>query len=1020
MSFIFQEKRVAASAKCWIISLLMFWSFFLSNSSVAQQYTFIPYSIKEGLVQSQVRCVMQDSRGYIWAGTLGGLSKFDGRTFQNFDRNSGLLNNQINCIIELKDGTIAIGSNGSISFINGLGVTSITLEDKYKESTINVLFQDEEVLLIGTENGLLAYSIPERKVVAGSSNYEPLKEKHIKNILRDKSGRLFFLTKEKLWISSNKMAEIFYSPENPETNFFDMIETNNGALWLATKGEGLVSISDNGKTIRNYLDEKALISNTITNLIVTENDELWMTSRFGFFHYDGKSFEAFTEKNGLPTTDVRDILRDRDGNVWLGTYGSGLQKFTGDVFSTYNKEDGLSSDAVMSILQDEHGDMWFSTFDNGICKTADDSIVKFNLKELTSNSRIWTSLRTADNSLWFGSSDGLFRYNKGVFTHYTEADSLSDKLVLSLFEDKERRLWIGTAKGVLYCQDGIFHPVKTKDAPKKRIRAIRQEKGGALWMAGIEGLYKYDGKSFSVYSQRDGLAENSVFCVEVDEFNHVWAGTQNGISLLVGSQFVSIPVDKISGANVINFLKYLKNILWIGTNNGLYSAQVNETTDTQSLKFVQYSLEDGLRSLETNLNSAFMDNGGKLWFGTTEGAVTFSPSELLKRRSADNKAPLITLSNIQINLQNQNWSSLSKNLNPISGLIIDPQFTYKQNHLTFYFTGISTTYPENLEYQFQLEGFDEDWKTIAGINSATYSNLPYRNYVFKVKARNKEGLWSDEVSYALSVKPPFWLTWWFVALEIIVAISIISYIVYNRRKALKEKREKEWFEVKSKMLALEQQSLNSSMNRHFIFNALNSIQYYINRQDRISANRYLSDFAKLIRKNLDNTQENLTTLRDEIERLELYLKLEHMRFKDKFEYHIHVDPTLDLDRVKVPPMLVQPFLENSIWHGLLPKEETGEVKLDIVKNDGRLEFLVTDNGIGIENSLKNKTTTDNHISKGMEITQNRLELIQKSMGLDIELHGPWQFQDDLGNSAGTKVQILLPLNFHELFSDIVV
>jgi len=993
---------------------------FISSNVRAQRYTFIQYSLKEGLVQSQVRCLMQDRHGFIWAGTLGGLSKFDGRIFQNYDRNSGLINNQINCILELSDGTIAVGSNGSVSFINGLGVTSVALEGQWKEATINALFQNEDDLLIGTELGLLSYSLTQKNFASNPISHDELSKEHIKAIFKSTSGRLFFLTKEKLWTDDQKGISVFYAPQNAETNFFDIDETSDGTLWLATKGEGLVSISSDSKVVKNYLDDPQLTSNTLTNLISTPSNELWMTSRFGFFHYDGKNFEGYSENNGLPTPDVRDVLLDRDGNIWLATYGYGLQKFTGDVFSTYNKDDGLSSDAVMSILQDERGDMWFSTFDNGICKTSNDTIVKFNLKELSSNSRIWTSIRTKDNSLWFGSSHGLFRYSNGSFKRYTELDSLNDRLVLSLFEDSEGRIWVGTAKGVTLYENEKFASLKNSDAPKKRIRCIREDKSGAIWLASIEGVYKYENGRFTVYSQKDGLAENSAFCLEVDDYNRIWVGTQNGISLLIGTQFVSIGVDGVSSSNVINFLKYKNQTLWVGTNNGLYSAFANESVSEKNITFIQYSLEDGLRSLETNLNSAFFDNKDRLWFGTTEGAVTLIPDKLIEKRKIVSKAPLISLSKIQINLQDQDWSKTSKDLNPLTGLINNPIFTYRQNHLTFYFTGISTTYPDALEYQFRLEGFDDDWRNVSDRNSATYSNLPYRDFVFQVKAKNKEGVWSEVVAYPFSVKPPFWLTWWFIVLEVLLVSTIVGYIIYNRRKVIKEKREKEWFEVKSKMLALEQQSLNSSMNRHFIFNALNSIQYYINRQDRMSANRYLSDFAKLIRKNLDNTQENLTTLRDEIERLELYLKLEHMRFKDKFDYHVDVDSNLNIDEIKVPPMLVQPFLENSIWHGLLPKEEMGEVRLNIFKNEGRLEFSVTDNGVGIENSLKNKTTADNHISKGMEITQNRLELIRKSMGLNIELRGPWQIQDELGNSKGTKVTILLPLNFHELFSDIVV
>jgi sensor histidine kinase YesM len=141
-----------------------------------------------------------------------------------------------------------------------------------------------------------------------------------------------------------------------------------------------------------------------------------------------------------------------------------------------------------------------------------------------------------------------------------------------------------------------------------------------------------------------------------------------------------------------------------------------------------------------------------------------------------------------------------------------------------------------------------------------------------------------------------------------------------------------------------------------------------------------------------------------------------MRFKDKFEYSINIDPTLNLDLTKVPAMLVQPFLENSIWHGLLPSEKQGMVRIDIVKSHGHIEFIITDNGVGIENSLKNKSGTDNHISKGMQITQNRIDLIKKTTGQTIELRGPYQFEANADHPTGTRVEIIVPENFHELFS----
>ena len=986
---------------------------FCSFCAHAQQFTFIQYSLKEGLPQSQVRCMMQDSRGFIWIGTLGGLSKFDGRKFANYDRREGLLNNQINCLLELTNGSIAAGSNGSVVLVNGLGVESIPLGEGHRESTINALFEYNGQLWIGMENGLLCYSLSEKKFIEMDASFSMLADQHIKAFLLQGNAHLFILTKEKLYRHENGSLNVIFHPENKETTFFDIASTKDGALWLAAKGEGLIRLNPNDGSCKNFLDHPDLTTNLITGLLVDKDDKIWMTSRYGFYEYDGSRFLSYTEKNGVKSPDVRDIIEDREGNIWLGTYGAGILRFTGKGFSSYTSVDGLPGDAVMSIAQDSAGAWWFSTFDKGISRFSDGHFQQYNLAELTDNKRIWSSVKDHTGALWFGSSDGLFRYSNGQFKRFGEEDSISNTMILSLFEDNSKRLWIGTNKGLTTYENGKFSKVSIAGSPQKKVRCIRQDQGGHLWFAAIDGVFKFDGIGFTLYTQKDGLPENSSNCIEIDEQNRIWVGTQNGISVLSSSQFISSQIDDNSGSNVVNFLKNFDRQLWVGTNNGLFSIDLTKELSEGSLVFRHYGIDDGLRSMETNLNAVFIDDQKQFWFGTTEGVTILNTSELQKQR--DIYGPLLNMVNVQINLQDVDWTKGFEKRSEENGLAVNPTFQYKQNHITFYFTGISTTHPGNVKYQYMLEGLDEDWKTATEIGFATYSNLPYKDFDFKVRAMSAEGMWSDTAAYSFRVKPPFWLTWWFILLEAITAISIVGSVIYNRRKALREKREKEWFEIKSKMLALEQQSLNSSMNRHFVFNALNSIQYYINRQDRLAANKYLSDFARLIRKNLDSSEDNLTTLRDEIERLELYMKLEHMRFQDKFDYTINVDASLNRDQIKVPAMLIQPFLENSIWHGLLPKDSQGRVVVDIVRNNGSLEFTITDNGIGIENSLKNKTTTDDHISKGMEITQSRIELIKKTTGQTIELHGPYQIHANEEGEDGTRVRILLPLNFHELF-----
>jgi sensor histidine kinase YesM len=203
------------------------------------------------------------------------------------------------------------------------------------------------------------------------------------------------------------------------------------------------------------------------------------------------------------------------------------------------------------------------------------------------------------------------------------------------------------------------------------------------------------------------------------------------------------------------------------------------------------------------------------------------------------------------------------------------------------------------------------------------------------------------------------------------------------------------------------------MNRHFIFNSLNSIQYYINKQDRLEANRYLTNFAKLIRKNLDSSVngENMVSLFEELDRIKLYLSLEMMRFKDKFTFDLNVSPEVDLEAIKIPPMLMQPYIENSIWHGILPKDKPGKIDIKIFYSPALKEKVcveIIDDGIGIDVSLAKKVNSGStHISRGIEITSGRLNLLKKMTNQDLEIHGPNQIIHPNGQIIGTRVMLVL-------------
>ncbi len=991
--------------------LLLFALLIISLTASSQQYTFIEYSLKEGLQQSQVRSLFQDSKGFIWVGTLGGISRFDGREFTNYNRSNGLLNNQISAIIELSDGSIMVGSSGSVSILRGGKVESFKFEKNFKESAVNTLYQQGSKVWIGTEDGILFFE--NNKINYPIDKGEPFGS-NVKAFVSYHERSFFIVTKEKIFLSQNGGIQLFHEPNDRSVNYFDLELTSKGEILLATKGQGLVRLKKNGEEELLFAST-GLDTETLTGITEDIYGRIWCSSRFGFYMIEEDKIQFFSEKNGLNTPDIRDILCDYEGNIWLGTYGHGLQKFTGTAFFAYAATDGLTSDAIMSITQDNQGQFWFSTFDKGICHTIGDTIIGHIFDESTGNNRIWSSLTDKNGTLWFGSSFGLFSYKNGKFKNYAEEDSLLDPMVISLFEDSKGRLLIGTAKGLCVLENEVFRSFKQFPGnPDTRIRDIQEDRSGNLWLASRIGLYKFDGSSFTKFDETSGLPDNTVYTVEIDEYNRVWVGTQNGIAILSGDRFISSTIDQGGASNSINFLKYFNGSMWFGTNNGLYSTEVGENLRENELRIRRYGMEDGLRSLETNLNAVYVDKQKRLWFGTTEGVMCLEPS--LLREHEQRALPKVALTDVQIDFLNPDWNKFKAIINQVTGLPVHPSVDYKSNHFTFKFTGVSMSYPDDVKYQFMLEGFDEDWQAVTEANFITYSNLPYNTFRFKVRAVSRFGVMGEPVVFEFTVRPPFWLTWWFVLLEVLLGAALILGIWYVRRRVVRARFERERLEMRSRMLTLEQQSLNSSMNRHFIFNALNSIQYYINRQDRLAANKYLSDFARLIRKNLDSSQETLTPLRDEMERLELYLKLEHMRFKDKFEYSISIAPDIPQDLIKVPAMLLQPFLENSIWHGLLPKKEAGWVKVRLLRRDNSLHMEIEDNGVGIENSLKSKTGTDSHISKGMEITQSRIDLIQKMSGEKVQLIGPYQVNGDQGEVMGTKVEIIIPVNFSELFS----
>jgi len=988
---------------------------FLAHAQ-AQQYSFVNYSIKEGLVQSQVNALCQDDEGYMWAGTIAGLSRFDGLEFVNYTTKDGLIDNQIFTIFKDHLGRLWFGSKGGVSlYENGKFRNYAFRKEQENNYVLSIAEESNGRMWFGTDWGGVVTLQNETLNYYNAQN--GLIDDTVRDIYIDANGAIWFATLNGLSVFRNSNFEAEPYPQLTGTNIGGLCSGKDGELWMATAFSGLGCLKDD--KLRFYTEQNGLHDNHTEFLFRDESGNIWISLLGGITKFDGNVFTHFGKKEGLPITTVKSITQGNEGNIWLASDGAGIFRFAGQAFVNFDTKNGFTSNYVMSVVEDTSNNLWFGTYDAGVCLMEKNplnnavSYKKYDERDGFAHLKVWCSILDRKGQLWFGTSQGISRRKAdGSYSNIDLDNGLIDMKITALYEDNEGTIWVGHRSGISTIKGNEIRNYGTEDGFSGiKIRNIKQDASGKIWFGAANGLYSLNNGEFEQHQSDNkgfGLAVQSLF---IDVKSTLWIGTTEGLFSFDGTETKKYDLSTNINSNTINFvIQDDYNQLWVGTNNGLFRLDLPSLYDTGNTDFSLYTDLDGIPSLETNLNSAFKDSEGNLWMGTSEGTVRYNPSE--ERNSNKNIEPFIHISGLRLFLQPTDWSSYSDSTNEV-GLPTALSLPHSKNYLTFDFTGISLSNPGKVRYRFQLKNFDEDWLPLTNATFATYSNLPAGDYVFCVEALNKDGLASaNPAEFPFTIRTPYYKQWWFIALCFLVIGSILYYFYHQRIVRIQKEKEREQLSNRSKMLALEQQTLNASMNRHFIFNALNSIQYYINSNDRYNANTYLTSFAKLVRKNLDSSGVNSVSLSDELERLELYLKLELMRFQGKFEYTINVEPSISTETVKVPAMLLQPFVENSIWHGILPSKKDGDLKISITSENGGMLISIEDNGIGIEASRRAKSGKT-HISKGMAITNSRITLLNELSEDTLMINGPYELKSEDGTVLGTCVEIVLPFNYED-------
>jgi ligand-binding sensor domain-containing protein len=780
----------------------------------------------------------------------------------------------------------------------------------------------------------------------------------------------------------------------------------DGTLWFATFGDGLFGLAPNGALI-HYDEEKGLLQSHVRALAVDKRGRIWAGGKFGVNVIDNDRVRSFTIHQGMPNDNVWCLFRDNHDDMWIGTDGAGLLRFAGDRFVTWTTTNGLCSDLVMALVADNQGDLWLGTYGNGVCRM--DGLAAVTYLDGLPNNTVWCAAAGADSSLWFGTSEGLAQLRHGRIVPLDSAASLAGVRVLALQPQADGSLWCGTREGLAIRRtDGTISWPEPEDASLSRsVRAIAQV-GQRHFLATDQGVLLMEGGVTKRWSTTDGLCDNTVQCLLVDTRDRLWIGTTNGLACFHDGAIENIRLGSDFGSNYIDLLlSDSDGEVWAGTNNGLFRFHPDSLLLDHAHR-EHFTSADGPRGSECNLNAGFRDAAGRLFFGTNAGIVMHDPSRGPAR--APMPTPVAVITDLRSFMQTSAWKGQCDSIDPFTGLPVGLRALYGKNHLTFDFSAVALMNADRLLFQYRMLGVETDWLPPTPMRSVSYSNLSHGEYRFEVRASLDSDHWGPVAVFSFSVAPPYWLRWWFFALCGTMLAGIAFAVIRFRNIRARRQEKTRQLMLRSRMLQLEQQALNANMNRHFIFNALNSIQFYINRQDRTAANRYLTSFAKLIRKNLDASRTDTTSLTEELDRLELYLLLEHMRFKDKFSYRIEIDPAVHTTQVELPAMMLQPYVENSIWHGILPMNRPGEVVIGISPGvPGHVRITITDDGIGVDQSRERKSGGGgDHISRGIEITKGRADVLRKLALADIRIEGPVQLQSPNGEPSGTRVTIELP------------
>ncbi len=974
------------------------------------------YTLEDGLPQSQVYAITLDGKGYLWVGTQGGgLARFDGNNFMVFNTNNGLASNYIQTIKASGD-TLYLGTK------KGLSIKVKEIFHNIDCPQVNDILKFGQTVYVLTDNGL--YKLLKNRSVEKIELHSNINNSPINDLVFD--GNYYWLaTSNGLWKLSALHSEA-KTIEQLDFNEYIGLALLGSKLFAATFNTGILVIED-----QNFEDADLIREPFRINSISIQNsNQLWVaTDNKGVIVIDIENYnELFTIKgsNGLSTSHVREVLSDQQGNIWIGTSGGGLYKYYQNNFKHYSTDTGLKGNRIYAVHH-QGNELWISNAEAGLMRIDDMGIHNVDLPENFSQVKIKTITSDKNGNIWAG-SDG-----KGIlFKGKVQLDSM----VLDTLNNRKTKFPVEHAVTKVFNSETSF--------PFDWIRKIHIE-NDTLWAATYSsGIVKFSYNPkldnlniYKTYSGFEGIEDLYIKDLVKDNYNRLWYATQNGHigylkdneithlglvldqniainSIVVQNETVFLGTagngvwwsedsnfsvfKKLKGAktlsseNVYQLIFDNQGYLWTGSEQGVDKIELSKDHEIIDVYF--FGRNDGFLGIETCLNAVDKDSNGHLWFGAINGLTEYQPADI----NLNLKQPGLFLEDVKVAYKSVDTINLSLWSNSNKVLRLKPD----QRQVSFSYKSIDVDHPNGIEYRFKLN--DSDWSPWSTHNTQDFSELNYGAHQFNVQSRNYRWLESDPVQFLFHIERPLykkiWFQWLLIAVAIVILLVLILY--YIKRLKYKNIKEQERLQLENHLLTLEQKALRLQMNPHFIFNVLNGIKAMApNKPDKM--NDTVNSFAILLRETLVNSRKDKISLDQEIKTLKHYIEVERLMAEDPFEYDIILKTDMDVEEILIPPMLIQPFVENAIRHGIIKGSRKGQLKVQFETLKDTLKVTILDNGIGIYNSQQQKPKTD-HQSMALKVTRERLESISGKEALKIT-----ELKQDNGIVKGTMIEFKLPL-----------